>query len=332
MLLKQPFLKLPIRFDADALATEVRALPDTAWTPHPTGFVGNEAVRLVTPGGEPTDALDGQMGPTRHLESCSYIRQIMAEIGAVWGRSRLMGLAAGGEVPAHVDTHYYWRTHLRIHIPVITNPGVSFTCGDETVHMAAGECWLFDSFRWHQVQNKGSEQRIHLVLDTVGGGRLPELMRAAETGAADARLVKPGERSGDNLVFERVNSPKVMSPWEMRCHLAFLSDAALPHPLLEPVLERVEQFIDAWAATWAAFGTEDAGRPAYLQLIQSVRTDLANLGGQQIALPNKWPLYHMFEQLIFAMALASPTPRQLQAGTITAARAGSTFATARAST
>ena len=45
MQLKKPFLKLPIRFDADALAAEVSALPATAWTPHPTGFVGNEAVR-----------------------------------------------------------------------------------------------------------------------------------------------------------------------------------------------------------------------------------------------------------------------------------------------
>ena len=63
MRLKQPFLKLPIRFDAVALAAEVRALPPSAWTPHPTGFIGNEAVRLVTPVGEDSDAIDGPMGP-----------------------------------------------------------------------------------------------------------------------------------------------------------------------------------------------------------------------------------------------------------------------------
>ena len=32
-------------------------------------------------------------------------------LGGVWGRSRLMALAPGAEVPAHVDAHYYWRTH-----------------------------------------------------------------------------------------------------------------------------------------------------------------------------------------------------------------------------
>ena len=214
MRLKQPFLKLPMRFDADALASEVRALPQSAWTPHPNAIVGNEAVRLITPHGEPTDAIEGPMAPTVHLQSCDYVRQVMAEIGGVWGRSRFMGLAAGREVPSHIDINYYWRTHLRIHIPVITNPDVLFTCGDETVHMAPGECWVFDSFRWHNVQNKGSEQRIHLVLDTVGGGLLPELMKAAESGASEPRWLHPGERSGDDLVFEKVNSPRVMSPWE----------------------------------------------------------------------------------------------------------------------
>src|SRR5687767_2551999 len=204
MRLKQPFLKLPIRFDADALAAEARALPASAWTPHPTGFVGNEAVRLVTPGGEDSDAIEGPMAATESLNRCDYVRQIMAEIGGVWGRSRFMGLAPGREVPPHIDINYYWRTHLRIHIPVITNPGVLFTCGDETVHMAAGECWLFDSFLTHDVQNKGDAQRIHLVLDTVGGGIVPKLMEAAEAGEAEARLFAPGQGSSDGLAFEKV--------------------------------------------------------------------------------------------------------------------------------
>jgi hypothetical protein len=121
MRLDTPFLKLPIRFDPDALAAEVRALPDWGWSAHPTGFVGNEAVRLVSPGGGQTDEFSGPMGPTKQLGLCPYIQDIMAEIGGVWGRSRLMGLAAGAEVPSHIDTHYYWRTHLRLHIPVITN-------------------------------------------------------------------------------------------------------------------------------------------------------------------------------------------------------------------
>ena len=309
MRLKQPFLKLPIRFDAEALAAETRALPASAWTPHPTGFVGNEAVRLVTPNGEDSDAIEGPMAATDSLNRCEYVRQIMAEIGGVWGRSRFMGLAPGREVPPHIDINYYWRTHLRIHIPVITNPGVLFTCGDETVHMAAGECWVFDSFLKHDVQNKGDAQRIHLVLDTVGGGLLPELMRASEQGMTDARLFAPGTRDVSGLVFEKVNSPKVMSPWEMRCHLAFTREKAGSDPQVVAILDRVEMFIDAWAANWARFGSDDAGRPVYEKLLADLRESLAEMGVANVEMPNKVPLARMLEQLILLLALAHPESR-----------------------
>jgi hypothetical protein len=304
MRLKKPFLKLPIRFDANALAAEVRALPKSSWTPHPTGFIGNEAVRLVTPNGEDSDAIDGPMAATPNLQRCDYVRQIMAEIGSVWGRSRFMGLAAGGEVPPHIDIHYYWRTHWRIHIPVITNAGVEFTCGDETVHMAAGECWVFDSFLRHDVQNRGDAQRIHLVLDTVGGGFLPKLLEAAEEGVSNARLLPPGIRDGSGLAFEKVNSPKVMSPWEMRCHLAFILEKAGYDPRVLAILDRVERFIDAWAAAWARFGDADEGRATYEPLLQDIRASLAEMGVSALEMPNEIPLARMLEQLIFLIALA----------------------------
>ena len=306
MRLNQPFLKLPIRFDAEALAAEVRALPASAWTPHPGHIVGNEAVRLITPNGDATDAIAGPMAATEHLKSCEYVQQIMGEIGGVWGRSRFMGLAAGREVPQHIDINYYWRTHLRIHIPVITNPGVLFTCGDETVHMAAGECWIFDSFRWHDVQNKGSEQRIHLVLDTIGGGLLPQLMKEAEAGTAQPRMVAPGERTGRGLLFEKLNSPKVMSPWEMRCHLAFTREHAGSDQQVLAVLDRVEEFIDAWAVAWSQFGAEEKGRRTYSKLLQNVRADLDRLGVKELRLPSDLLLQRLLEELIFLVALATP--------------------------
>ncbi|HJP68499.1 MAG TPA: sulfotransferase [Sphingomicrobium sp.] len=305
-MLKQPFLKLPIRFDSEALAAEVRGLPAEAWTPHPTGYVGNEAVRLITPFGEPTDDIEGPMAPTEWLGRCSYIQQIMASIGAVWGRSRLMGLAPGSEVPSHVDINYYWRTHLRIHIPVITNPGVLFTCGDRTEHMAAGDCWIFDSFRWHDVQNKGSEQRIHLVIDTVGGGLLPELMSEAELCNGEPRFIRPDTKRLDGLLFENVNSPKVMSPWEMRCHLAFVREQSGSKADVIRVLERVERFVDSWVAAWARFGDKDEGMPVYSQLLQKVRADCVALDADRLQLPNELVLGRVLEELIFVMAIGRP--------------------------
>jgi len=306
MQLDRALLKLPIRFDAEALETEVRALPKSAWAPHPTGFVGNEAVRLITPHGKDNDEFNGPMGPTGHLLACPYIMHIMDEMGCVWGRSRLMGLGAGADVPKHVDTHYYWRTHWRIHIPVITNPAVTFTCGEETVHMAAGECWVFDSFRWHTVRNGGAEQRIHLVLDAVGGGRLRELVEAGQRGVAEPQFVAPGRPAVTDLAFERVNAPDVMSPWELRAHFAFLADRAVPHPLLGAVLKRLEDFVDDWAAVWAQFEASEEGWPEYLEMLESLKADLSSLGGGDVLLKNRFKLYSVLDHMVLLNLFGDP--------------------------
>ena len=303
MRLDRPFLKLPVRFDPATLEREVRALPASAWVPHATGFPGNEAVRLVTVGGQPTDAFEGPMRPTPNLAACPYIEEVMAELGGVWGRSRLMGLGVGAEVPEHVDCHYHWRTHLRVHVPVITNPQVAFTCGGETIHMAPGECWVFDSFRWHEVHNRGDERRIHLVLDTVVTPHLWDLIDAAHTGVIDAALLEPGERRGDKLMFEQVNAPKVMSPWEVRGHLAFVTGEAEPNPKLETVLKRLDRFADGWAALWARFGDSDSGLADYRQLIGEMRAELEELGAKDIRLRNELELPFVLDQLIFTMAV-----------------------------
>jgi hypothetical protein len=314
MELDRPLVKLPIRFDAEALATEVRALSRSAWVPHPTGFVGNEAVRLITPAGRPTDDLNGEMGPTEQLLACPYIQQVMASIGSVWGRSRLMGLGAGADVPPHIDSHYYWRTHWRIHIPAITNPAVTFSCGGERVHMEAGECWVFDSFRAHTVHNGGSEQRVHLVLDTVGGGRLRELIEAGERGNAEVEYVPPGKFAANALAYERVNSPRIMSPWEIRAHFAFIQEHALPSPLLGPVLKRLDDFASDWAAVWTQHETDEAGWPAYLRLVEGLKRDLMTLGGSSLQLKNKLRLYLVLDHMVLLNLFGDP------AGVETAAR------------
>jgi hypothetical protein len=311
----QPLLRLPITFSAAKLAEEVRALAASAWTAHPQHFPGNSAVRLITAGGEATDAIEGAMAPTPQLLACPYMMQVMESIGSVWGRSRLMALAPGGQVPLHVDSHYYWRTHIRIHIPVITNPGVSFTCGGESVHMEAGECWVFDSFLKHEVHNRGSETRVHLVLDTVGGGRLYDLIDAAEAGSRDAEFVEPSGESEPRLSFERVNLPRIMSPWEIRCHVDFIVSNASDHPKLGAVNKRIGRFIEDWAALWAQYGDDERAAGLYGQLLVAVRSDLAQAGAEEIRLRNEVLMQHIFERLIVEVALeAARRPRPQPAG------------------
>lgn len=304
MRLNRPFLKLPIGFDAGAIAGQVAALPSSAWTSHPAGYPGNKAVRLVTPYGRATDEILGPMAPTQYLDACDTIKKAMAEIGAVWGRCRLMAIAARCEVPRHIDLSYYWRSHLRIHIPIVTNPDVSFSCGEETVHMDHGECWVFDSFRWHSVKNRGARRRIHLVLDTVGGGILSDLMSAAADTTGEPRILPSVKRAGEGLMFERTNIPRVMSPWEMRCHLAFFRERADFDTDVLRALEEVERFIDDWAAAWARFGTDDDGLPVYPRLLQEARARVFAFAGETLKLPNGPTLRRVLEEQLFGIALA----------------------------
>ena len=310
MRLSKPLLQLPIRFAAEKLAEEVRALPQSAWMPHPTGFAGNDAVPLISPGGALTDAFEGPMAPTEHLARCPTIMSLMAELGCVWGRSRLMGLAAGAEVPKHIDVHYYWRTHVRIHVPVITNPGVLFTCNDETVHMEGGECWVFDSFALHNVRNNGTQRRVHLVLDTVGGGKLWDLVQAATTGIQHQASLSVRPTSVANstpLVFELLNRPKIMSPWEVERHVNYIFDHAPADARNGSIARRLDHFISDWHAAWARFGTADDGLETYLTLIDRMRGELQTSNATHIRLRNNQALDFVIDALVLRNAV-SPVP------------------------
>jgi hypothetical protein len=312
MLIDRPFLKLPRQFDAATLAAEVEALPASAWVAHPTNYEANDAVLLVTPGGESVHSFAGAMAATEHLKRCPYIMEVMAELGGPWGRSRLMGLEAGGRVPMHIDTNYHWRTHVRIHIPLLTNPNVKFTCDGETVHMGPGECWTFDSFLSHTVVNDGPTKRVHLVLDTVGSGPLWDLVEQAKA-APDATpaMHEPGDSAGRELRFEQHNVPKIMSPWEMRCHINYVRQQIAPSPIVAQVFAELDRFVSGWGGAWAQYETSADGIPAYQQLIVEAQQGLKRIGGGQLKISNGLPLYGVLTALIFRMAV--PEPRHLAA-------------------
>ena len=307
MRIDSPFLKLPRRFSAEALAADVESLPSSAWVAHPSNYEANDAVLLVTPGGEMVHSFAGAMAPTIHLEACPYIREVMAELGGPWGRSRMMGLEAGGTVPLHIDTNYHWRTHTRIHVPLITTPEVLFTCGGETVHMAPGECWTFDSFLPHTVVNGGTSKRIHLVLDTVGSGPLWDLVEQAKSAPDSAvRDHKPGDSAGRPLRFERHNVPKIMSPWEMRCHIDYVRRQIQPQPLIEEIFAEMDRFATAWAGAWAEYETAPEGVEQYRMLIVDAQRGLRRIGGGQVQIDNGLGLYGVLTALIFKMAIPEP--------------------------
>ncbi len=284
MKLPAPFLQLPLRYDADVLAAEIEALGEGPWRPHPAGFPGNSMLPLLALEGEAADeGYAGRMLPTPELQRCPYLLQVMASFGATLGRTRLMRLAGQAEVTRHVDQGYYWAERVRIHVPVVTQPTVRFECGGDAINMAAGECWIFDTWRQHRVLNDATRSRIHLVADTVGGGDFWRLV-------ARSRLV-PGPDPGDQwqpalvapapgampeLALETVNIPVVMSPWEMDAHFRLVFGEADPHPHLGAAVAAARHFGLEWKGLWMRYGTAPEGRDAYRAAMQAFLDRIEN--------------------------------------------------------
>jgi hypothetical protein len=308
MKLQVPFIQLPLQFDAGVLAAEVATLGEEAWRPHPQGYPGNSALTLVTTGGDAdNDDVAGSMLPTPYLLRCPYLMQVMASIGAVWGRTRLMRLSGHAEVTPHVDINYYWRERVRVHVPIVTQPTVRFRCGDADINMAAGECWIFDTWRLHHVINDAERARIHLVADTVGGegfwqlvgqGRAPGIPKPGW----QAQPVPPRDGAAA-LVFEAVNVPRVMSPWELREHLGFLIDESQPGPALGPIQQIAGRFTRNWQALWARYGEDRRGWPEYRRLLDGFADEVAPLAGS-VTLRNGNPLLPALNGIVVLSALA----------------------------
>jgi len=275
MKLPHAFVQLPISFDATRLATEVAAIEEASWMDHPQKFPGNSMLPLIAVDGDPAnESFAGKMRQTPHLERCPYLQQTMAALGVTLGRSRLMRLAGGAEVSPHADQGYYWIDRVRIHVPIVTQPTVMFHCGGAVVNMRAGECWIFDTWREHRVVNENDDQRIHLVVDTVGGsafwkhinkGRPHPAERERSDWAATLIEYEPGAQP--ELPLETANVPPVMTPWEIESHLGFLLRETPQTPHMPAIVGQVGQFTREWRALWAQHGTDQAGHAAYRQCL-----------------------------------------------------------------
>jgi hypothetical protein len=213
-----------------------------------------------------------------------------------------MRIEEEGELVAHVDTNYYWRDHVRVHVPVVTDPSVEFWCGDVGVHMGAGEAWVFDTWTRHRVVNPARLARIHLVVDTVGSASLWDLVEHPDR---PVRHVPPELGSAPpSLVTERVNSAVVMTPWEIEVTLE-----QLLHDLDETDTEAADRVDDAlgpwrhaWRSEWARTGDAPDGWARFAALrAEADRLLIAAAGDAQ--LPNEVSIVQAVRQHILRPAL-----------------------------
>jgi hypothetical protein len=312
MHLPKPFFKLPRHFDAERLRAEVAALPADAWAPHPNGIAGNSSVRLISADGGENDRVDGEMRPTTHLASAMYVRQLLASFAVPWSRTRLLRLAPGAGVPVHADINYHWFYRVRVHIPVITRAEVRFYCDGESVHMAAGDAWVFDNWRLHHVANPTSQERVHLVADTTGSAAFWQLVGSSED--ATTRVVSLPYRPGfePHLLTERNALRPIMNPAELELLVGNMRGellAQIENADSQLRLVRYHGILDAFVRDWRQFyvqhGEEASGWTAFRGLRDSVRAASRELGEGLVLRTNRVAAHQVLEGRVLRACLAA---------------------------
>lgn len=306
MRLASPFVRLPFSFDYEQLQEEIAHFDEDDWRAHPQGFKGNSSLVLVSTDGEENDYYYGPMKPTPHLSRAPLLRQVMASFDTVIGRSRLMRLAPGASVNEHTDANYFWRNHLRIHIPIVTDPAVAFYCGQDQVHMAAGESWTFDNWRMHSVENRSDTTRIHLVIDTVGSAHLWRMINHPED---DRRhfAFDPGHEP--DLKFEDFGGLPVMPPAEMRMDLETLVDDieaedAVATATRDRIRVTTNDFVHDWQSAWMVHGTRKSGLSKYQALLKAYQQALEKIPDSLVLKSNGYS----FKRAVFYTLEAAVAP------------------------
>jgi hypothetical protein len=172
---------------------------------------------------------------------------------------------------------------------------VRFHCGGETVHMAAGEAWVFDNWREHRVENPAAEARVHLVADTAGTSAFWRLVAKAQSQDftqkdTEARLIAFDPAAHPRLLTERINVMPVMPPAEVeQLAVDLLADLA-PADARPESAAAVGQFVSImvdfcrdWRSLWSLYGLAREGRTQYEKLLAATRRQIAGLPPVRVA-------------------------------------------------
>ncbi|PXY40804.1 aspartyl/asparaginyl beta-hydroxylase domain-containing protein [Flavobacterium cheongpyeongense] len=167
-------IKFPMFFDPEKLKNDVYKIIDKNWINHynTNDYSGKwTSIALMSQNGKSNSIFalpngEDKLVATEILDSCSYFEEILNSFLFEKTAVRLLKLDVGATVKPHRDNCLgYEDGCFRLHIPIITNSDVEFVLDGNRLIMNEGECWYIDANFIHSVANRGSEDRIHLVID-----------------------------------------------------------------------------------------------------------------------------------------------------------------------
>jgi hypothetical protein len=188
-------LRLPFSFDPARLEGDLRALGATGWIRHfvAQNYEGDWSViplRGKAGARHPvmmiySDPACREFEDTPMLAACPYFREVLATFTAPLRAVRLMRLAPGSVIKEHTDLELSFEEGMvRIHVPVVTNADVEFYVNRTRVVLDAGSAWYLRLSDPHTVVNRGTTDRVHMVIDAEVNDWVREVFVAATAQAA----------------------------------------------------------------------------------------------------------------------------------------------------
>jgi aspartyl/asparaginyl beta-hydroxylase (cupin superfamily) len=183
-------LRLPFTFDPELLARDLRGLSAVGWTEHfvRQNYDGDWSVIPLRGPASAThpvmmiysDPTCTDFADTPMLAACPYFRQVLDTFQAPLGAVRLMRLTPGSVIKQHNDMDLsFEQGTVRIHVPVVTNADVEFYLNHSRVVLDAGSVWYLRLSDPHSVANRGSIDRVHLVIDAEVNRWVADILKAA---------------------------------------------------------------------------------------------------------------------------------------------------------
>lgn len=192
--------KLSLEFDKHLLQKELLTLENN-WTAHfNTSYYTNDWSGISLRGlSNSLHKLSAGNSSNSDFENSSvlnelpYTQKVLDELKTPKMSVRFLKLGPGSSVKAHKDYDLvFWNGFVRLHIPVFTNDNVKFIVDGKQLDMKPGECWFADFSKTHSVENNGTTDRIHLVIDCKVNQWLISLFE-------QDGIIQPGEQPPDQM-------------------------------------------------------------------------------------------------------------------------------------
>jgi aspartyl/asparaginyl beta-hydroxylase len=209
--------KLPLSFDPAGLRADLDRIDPAVWLTHfNTGYFEGAwtgvALRAAH-GNTQTLYADpaAQYSNTAVLLGCPHISEAIGMLQCPLKSVRLLKLTAGSHIREHRDDDLGWDAgEIRLHVPIITDPGVEFFLTGKRVVMQEGECWYLDLSLPHRVQNRSQIDRVHLVIDCLLNDWLRATIEAGQEMVPTAEAESEFERFRKLVLCDRSLQKELM--------------------------------------------------------------------------------------------------------------------------